>query len=508
MTTQAALLREAIENPQDDAPRQILADWLDDHGQHDRAELIRVHLAMARLDTHEPQLAELRRREEALRRRPREAALHKQPEGDAWFGDLPLWGRVWVSRGLLGFQTSAHALAERTSLPAVWEWVEEVALTNALAKTLAPLRESPALASVAALDLSKNTLNLAGARALCDVPCLANLRSLKLKECNVGNKGAIALAASPLFANLRALDLERNLLGPAGVQAVAESPHLARLESLALEWNSAGWVGLSALLSSKTLTRLRSLNLTYNSHGGAPKGIGPLPCDREPSLTTLIVRGNHLGPRGCAALVASPLLAKLMRLDLSLNDARPDGTIAVANSPHLANLTSLDLSYCYPSNEGIAALTQSPYLTKLTELNLSHYYSPTLTPTAVRTLAQWSGLARLRKLALNVEDEGAAILAASPYLIGLRELSLATGYVGDAGAVALATSPHLAGLTRLDLHSNRIGAAGARSLADPANLPNLRSLNVEGNQIDEGCIALLTKRFGQLGQQSSHWFGE
>src|SRR5690242_13803515 len=120
MTTQAALLREAIENPEE-APRQILADWLDDHGQPDRAELVRVHLAMARLGEHDPQLAELRRLEEALR---------KRPGADAWFGDLPQWGSVWVSRGLLGFRVSAPVLAQRSALPAVWEWVEEVALTD------------------------------------------------------------------------------------------------------------------------------------------------------------------------------------------------------------------------------------------------------------------------------------------------------------------------------------------------------------------------------------------
>ena len=36
-------LRRAIyENPDNDAPRRIYADWLDEHGQRDRAEFIRV----------------------------------------------------------------------------------------------------------------------------------------------------------------------------------------------------------------------------------------------------------------------------------------------------------------------------------------------------------------------------------------------------------------------------------------------------------------------------------
>src|SRR3954465_3302831 len=35
--------------PADDAPRLIFADWLDEHGQPDRAEFIRVQCAMDRL---------------------------------------------------------------------------------------------------------------------------------------------------------------------------------------------------------------------------------------------------------------------------------------------------------------------------------------------------------------------------------------------------------------------------------------------------------------------------
>jgi uncharacterized protein (TIGR02996 family) len=37
-----ALLEQAKETPEDDSPRLVLADWLDEHGDAERAEFIRV----------------------------------------------------------------------------------------------------------------------------------------------------------------------------------------------------------------------------------------------------------------------------------------------------------------------------------------------------------------------------------------------------------------------------------------------------------------------------------
>jgi uncharacterized protein (TIGR02996 family) len=49
MTDREALLRAVMAAPADDAPRLVLADWLDEHGEPDPAEFIRVQCALARL---------------------------------------------------------------------------------------------------------------------------------------------------------------------------------------------------------------------------------------------------------------------------------------------------------------------------------------------------------------------------------------------------------------------------------------------------------------------------
>src|SRR5262245_62168156 len=68
MTDREVLWRAVIENPADDAPRLVLADWLDEQGDPDRAEFIRLAVANVNPD----RVGEL-------------LARH----GDAWRADVP-----------------------------------------------------------------------------------------------------------------------------------------------------------------------------------------------------------------------------------------------------------------------------------------------------------------------------------------------------------------------------------------------------------------------------------
>lgn len=48
MTEREMLLRVVCENPDDDTPRLVFADWLDENGEPERAEFIRIQVASAR----------------------------------------------------------------------------------------------------------------------------------------------------------------------------------------------------------------------------------------------------------------------------------------------------------------------------------------------------------------------------------------------------------------------------------------------------------------------------
>ena len=62
--TRDHLLQAIIENPDDDALRLVFADWLEDHGDLERAEFIRVQIELAKLPNN--RRPELEQRETEL----------------------------------------------------------------------------------------------------------------------------------------------------------------------------------------------------------------------------------------------------------------------------------------------------------------------------------------------------------------------------------------------------------------------------------------------------------
>src|SRR5438552_1722782 len=60
------LLEAIIDNPDDDALRLVFADWLEDHGQFECAEFIRVQIELAKLPNVDNRRPELEQRETEL----------------------------------------------------------------------------------------------------------------------------------------------------------------------------------------------------------------------------------------------------------------------------------------------------------------------------------------------------------------------------------------------------------------------------------------------------------
>ena len=53
------LLQAILDEPEDDAPRLIYADWLEDNGEADRAEFIRLQIELARDSSDEGRRREI-----------------------------------------------------------------------------------------------------------------------------------------------------------------------------------------------------------------------------------------------------------------------------------------------------------------------------------------------------------------------------------------------------------------------------------------------------------------
>src|SRR5262245_7115136 len=66
MESDQGFLLAILADPEDDAPRLIHADWLDDNGDPERAEFIRAQVELARLKEDDPRWGPLKRREREL----------------------------------------------------------------------------------------------------------------------------------------------------------------------------------------------------------------------------------------------------------------------------------------------------------------------------------------------------------------------------------------------------------------------------------------------------------
>src|SRR3954466_9337320 len=88
MSLAEAFLRDIVDHPDDDAPRLVYADWLDEHGDPERAEFVRVQVERAKRPAWDAAQVRLRLREEALLRAHGEAWLAEMPavEGARWEG--------------------------------------------------------------------------------------------------------------------------------------------------------------------------------------------------------------------------------------------------------------------------------------------------------------------------------------------------------------------------------------------------------------------------------------
>jgi uncharacterized protein (TIGR02996 family) len=411
-----AFLADVVEHPDDDTPRLVYADWLEDHGDADRAEFIRVQCELARLEGLDwhwdemraefrcvqrelPRLAEWDERWEELKQREQRALRGYRPE---WLGAAaPLVRDGKFRRGFLDaadvrpldIVARGDELFRRTPL-------RHVRLCGAFGEpALRALADSPHLAWVRSLEFGWGRLTPAGTAVLAGSPHLRGLRELDVLTRQFGAEGARALAESPHLAGLTTLRLPCCDIGTAGAEALAASPHLARLQRLDLQDNDIRTEGARALARAPHMTNLTDLNLQGNRLSSVAVQALAEPPTLRPSRLDL--SGNMLGERSARALVRSPGGARLS--GLRFDCLGPPGVKALASSPRLADLTTLDLSYGHFGDGGARALAASPHLARLVELAL--------------------------------------------YLCG----------VGDAGSQALLGSPHLMGLRRVDLRRNELG---------------------------------------------------
>jgi uncharacterized protein (TIGR02996 family) len=207
VTDEGALLRAVIAEPDDDAPRLIYADWLDEQGQSERAEFIRVQVASAGLALNDPRLPPLWGREGALLRRHREA----------WAGRIA--SVCHAHRFIRGFVEYVACDASRflTHGGELFALAPIRELTILKAHPYAArLSQCPHLSRPIALDLARTWLDNKDVRHLANSPVLRPLTSLNLAHNRIRGAGATYLARSAYLGSLDDLYLNGNPIPPEG----------------------------------------------------------------------------------------------------------------------------------------------------------------------------------------------------------------------------------------------------------------------------------------------------
>jgi uncharacterized protein (TIGR02996 family) len=301
MTHDDAFLHAILEDPDDDTPRLVYADWLDEHGQPERAELIRVQCELARLEGEEQPSSEVQVRMAALQHRE---AILLGSHREAWMQPLPEWARGKAAGFARGFVVTVSA-------PAGLFLQHGVELFR-----VAPVQHL-------ALDsVGDRTAALAAS------PLLFRLRSLLIVNQRLDDAATRALAASSHVVNLTFLDLGGNRLTAEGAQALAASPHLRRLMRLNLGGNMLGAAGVAALARSPRLPGLVQLDLSRNGVGDAGT-VALAGASSLAGLGVLYLQSNGIGEEGALALAASPYLRDLQEINLGNNPINARGVRAL-----------------------------------------------------------------------------------------------------------------------------------------------------------------------------------
>jgi uncharacterized protein (TIGR02996 family) len=235
---QAALLRAIVSHAEEDTPRLVYADWLQENGDAEQAAFIRDSIRLAR--------GELRAEEaEPLGQRLKELAYER---GDAWVQALGIActpGRF--ERGL-PLRVTFDGASEFLSVADVLFALLPIRALQISAfgdsdelddDAVIRLAEMPELARLTDLRLIDHPLVNAGAwEAFFDSQNLPRLEYLSIGGCGVGTAEAEALAGASALDGLTALDLSHNSIGNDGARALVESRYLRKkLQRLWLEDN-------------------------------------------------------------------------------------------------------------------------------------------------------------------------------------------------------------------------------------------------------------------------------
>ena len=336
MTDAPAFFRAIEAEPDDDTPRLVFADWLEERATSDadraRAEFVRLQCEASRAPNEAKRLPLEERAEQLL-------AAHG-PAWAAWPLKLhdPIYIRGFLDPVAAGHMFTRHAahLAELMPLHHLRLFKARIGMEH--------LAACPQLALVRRLTLLGNVLRNEHMTAFATSPHLGNLRHLDLSENRIGVRGATDLAAANPPA-VRALGLAGNPIRDRGLLALALADWTA-LDTLDVSQCGLTGPGVSGFATTPLARRLVSLQMSRNP---------------------VVSAGNW------RTLAAAPM-ERLQRLDLSSPGVTDEVVEALAANAALTRLRVLHLGAANTTDRAARAVLGSPTLRKLKRLRLPAHH--------------------------------------------------------------------------------------------------------------------------------------
>ena len=271
-------LMTILDHPDDDGPRLVYADWLEEHGDCDRAELIRLQ-CLGGDDGRAARIVSARGRDWAGLA-SRLAYSYSFRRG--FVEEITIDARTWITHG--------EELVSRSPI----RLLRVIGARNALDLFF----QSPFLASIRALHLTGCHIGDDGAALLAGCEHLTELHVLRLGSNAISDHGLEALTDSYFLTGLRTMVLHGNLIGDPGAGILASTDQLVRLEVLDLSDNLIGDSGAEAMAVSGNFPHLTRLDISNQFKGWSgstvPRG-RPYPI--QPKQQKALI--TRFGPTAC-----------------------------------------------------------------------------------------------------------------------------------------------------------------------------------------------------------------
>ena len=365
-----ALQSAVLENPDDDLPRLVFADWLDENGDPERARFIRAQIALATVAEWDPQAVALQRTRaewDSSEAKARELPGLSFDRGVHWPERAPF------RRGFASSIQAPMLRALQFEMPRLLAAapIERLGVYSATWEQWQEFAASLWLPRIREIDFDGIGTPIEAMRELRTAPGASGLRALRFRSCLGRGMPEVLnqLFQSPLGDRLETLELAQAFAAEEGYfEDLSEAfQQGGNFKSLRLQSMAFGRNHLHRFFTSRSW-KLEELSLADEVGSPDVDYFGYPDC--WPELHTVRFDGVNLDFANPNRLADSLLPPKLKVLELANSSLHPEAVRELCKADHLARLRVVRLRRMSIDNRGLRYITEARFWKNLVELDL------------------------------------------------------------------------------------------------------------------------------------------